>query len=226
MFTETEPLPADARARCRGAPGESRIPTTTHRMDRTHQGEHDVHLPSAPDDRTPQRAGPAGGRRAEPFAARLHFVPRSIRPLQAAIVRLLRRYFEHAPGWVLMTTVGRKTGLPREVLLPCERFRDGLIVISTYGSKSDWIRNIRRDPRVYVTCAGWVLHAQAEIVHDLAAKRSLISAHPFFAPAPFAVLNFLHRTVLRPVWLPFLRWWVTRRPVVVIRLQNERLPAP
>jgi len=153
----------------------------------------------------------------EPFAARLHFLPRSIRPLQAAIVRLFRRYFERAPGWVLLTTTGRRTGLPREVLLPCERSHDMLIVISTYGWQSDWIRNIRRDPRVQVTCAGWVLHAQAEIVEDLVAKRSIVSTHPFFPPAPFALFNFLHRTVLRPVWLPLLRWWVKLRPVVVLR---------
>ena len=88
--------------------------------------------------------------------------------------------------------------------------------------RSDWMRNIGRDPRVRVTCAGWVLYAEAEIVEDLPTKKSLITAHLFFAPAPFAVLNFLHRTVLRPLWLPFLRWWVTRRPVVVIRPHDRR----
>ena len=152
-----------------------------------------------------------------PFAARLHFLPRAIKPIQTTIVRVFRRYFEQAPGWVLLTTTGRKTGLPREVLLPCERWRDAMIVISTYGVQSDWIRNIRRNARVQVTCAGWVLPAHAEIVDDLAAKRALVAAHPFFAPAPFALINFLHRTVLRPLTIAFLRWWITRRPVVVIR---------
>jgi F420H(2)-dependent quinone reductase len=61
-------------------------------------------------------------------------------------VRLLRRYFERAPGWVLVTTRGRKTGLPREVLLPCERSADAIVVISTYGWRSNWIRNMRKDP--------------------------------------------------------------------------------
>ncbi len=154
---------------------------------------------------------------SEPFAARLHFLPRAIRPLQAAIVRLFRRYFERAPGWVLLTTTGRRTGLPREVLLPCERSREALIVISTYGRRSDWIRNIERDPRVNITCAGWVLGAHAEIVEDVEVRRSIVSAHPFFPAAPFAILNLLHRTLLRPLWVPFLRWWVRSRPVVVIR---------
>ena len=153
----------------------------------------------------------------QPFAARLHFLPRSIRGLQSAVVRLFRRYFERAPGWVLLTTTGRKSGLPREVLLPCERSRDALIVISTYGWQSNWIRNIRDDPRVRVTCAGWIVSATAEIVEDLETKRALVLAHPFFPAAPFALLNFLHRTILRPIWFPFLRWWVKSRPVVVIR---------
>jgi hypothetical protein len=30
-------------------------------------------------------------------------------------------------------------------------------------------------------------------------------------------VNFVHRTLLRPLWVPFLRWWVTNRPVVIIR---------
>jgi deazaflavin-dependent oxidoreductase (nitroreductase family) len=158
---------------------------------------------------------PTGTR--EPFAARLHFIPRSIRRFQGAIVRRFRRYFERAPGWVLLTTTGRRTGLAREVLLPCERTRDAMIVISTYGWRSDWMRNIGRDARVRVTCAGWVVDARAEVVEDLAAKRSVVSAHPFFAPAPFLLLDVIHRTVLSPLTVAFLRWWVTLRPVVVIR---------
>jgi deazaflavin-dependent oxidoreductase (nitroreductase family) len=110
----------------------------------------------------------------------------------------------------------RRTGLPREVLLPCER-NDALLIISTYGWQSDWIRNLRRHPQVQVTCAGWVLPAQAEIITDLEAKRAIVAAHPFFVPAPFAVLNFLHRTLFRPLWVPVLSWWIRSRPVVLIR---------
>src|SRR5215470_1525373 len=132
--------------------------------------------------------GPAGDRRVEPFAARLHVIPRIIiKPVQTALVRMLRRYFEQAPGWVVMTTTGRRTGFPREVLLPCERWAEGMLVISTYGNRSDWMRNIRRNPRVLVTCAGWMVAAEAEIVEELDAKRALVDAHPFCAPAPFGL---------------------------------------
>src|SRR5437773_11036167 len=153
----------------------------------------------------------------EPFAARLHFVPRTLRRPHAWLVRVLRGYFERAPGWVILTTRGRRTRLPREVLLPCERTADAIIVISTYHWRSDWIRNLRQDPQVQVTCAGWVLPARAEIVEDVAAKRTIIGAHPFFPGAPFVVVHAVLRPVLRPLLVLAMRRWVAPRPVVVIR---------
>jgi len=162
----------------------------------------------------------AEGNERAPFAARLHFIPRLLRGPQGAVVWLFRRYFERAPGWVLLTTRGRKTGILREVLLPCERFADGLIVISTYGLRSDWVRNIRQDARVSVSSAGWQISARADIIEDLQSKQALVTAHPFFPPAPVEPLNFLHRTLLRPIWVPFLRWWVRTRPIVLIRSER------
>ncbi|HVN85646.1 MAG TPA: nitroreductase/quinone reductase family protein [Candidatus Binatia bacterium] len=168
-------------------------------------------------DQSTARARRGRPEQAQLLAARLHFIPRLIRPLQARIVRIFRRYFERSPNWVLLTTIGRRTGLPREVLLPCERWRDALCVISTYGWRSDWIRNIGRNPEVSITCAGWIVPARAEIVEQLDVKCRIVSEHPFFPVAPVGILNLLHRTLLRPLWVPFLRWWVTGRPIVVIR---------
>jgi deazaflavin-dependent oxidoreductase (nitroreductase family) len=153
----------------------------------------------------------------EPFAARLHFVPMALRAPQNALVRRLRRYFERAPGWVLLSTRGRKSGLPREVLLPCERSAEFLLVISTYGWRSHWIRNIQHDPEVRVSCGGWAVLAEAEIVEDLDRKRALVEAHPFFPAAPFAPVHAVVRTLLRPLLVQLLRVWVAPRPMVVIR---------
>lgn len=155
--------------------------------------------------------------RREPLAARLHVIPRAIKPIQDGLVRLFRRYFERAPGWVLLTTRGRKSGLPREILLPCERTRDTIILISTYGYRSNWIRNLERDPRVTVTCGGWRIAGRAEIVEDVERKRAIVSADPFVPAAPFAIVHALIRTILRPLLVLFLRAWVTPRPVVLIR---------
>lgn len=152
-----------------------------------------------------------------PFAARLHAIPRAFRGVHRVLIRTFRRYFSRAPGWVLLTTTGRTTGLPREVLLPCERTPDTLIVISTYGWQSDWIRNIRDDPRVRMTSAGWVVEGEGTIIEEVEAKRALVTAHPYFAPVGIGWLQDVTRVVCRPLLVVFLRWWVTQRPVVVIR---------
>jgi len=162
-----------------------------------------------------------GGAAREPFAARLHFVPRTLRRPHAWLVRVLRGYFERAPGWVILTTRGRRTGLPREVLLPCERTADAIIAISTYHWRSDWIRNLRKEPRVSVTCAGWTIAARAEIVEDPAAKRAIIGEHPFFPGAPFVVVHAVLRTILRPLLVFGMRRWVAPRPMVLLRRERE-----
>ena len=155
--------------------------------------------------------------RSEPLAAKLHVITRVTNRLQEHLVNACRRYFDRAPGWVLLTTRGRKTGLAREVLLPCERFAEGLIVISTYGRRANWFRNLERDPAVTVTCGGWRLPGRAEVVDDVERKQSLVTVHPFFVPAPVFPLNAIHRTLLRPLLVAFLRWWVRPRPVILIR---------
>ena len=167
-----------------------------------------------------------GAMTKEPLAAHLHFIPRVLRRPQNALVRILRRYFERAPGWVLLTTRGRKTGLPREVLLPCERTPEGLIMISTYGWRSNWIRNIQHDAKVTITAGGWVLSGHAELVEELERKSHLVSDHPFFPLAPFAPIHAVLRTLLRPLLVLFLRQWVRPRPLVVVHPAELLSPPP
>ena len=156
----------------------------------------------------------------EPLAARIHVITHWLSPVHRVLIRVLGYYFERAPGWVVLTTTGRKSGLPREVLLPCERTGAFLYVMSTYGRRSNWVRNIERDPRVVVTCGGWRVAGQAEIVDDLERKLALVSAHPFFAAAPILVVHAVALTILRPVLVAFLRRWVRPRPVIVVHPQT------
>ena len=153
---------------------------------------------------------------SEPFAARMHVIPRTIRPVQTRVNEALRGYFSSAPGWVLLTTVGRKTGLPREVLLPCTRAHGEIIVISTYGNRSDWIRNLRKNPECKVTRNGKVVSGLAEVIDDVKKKRALMSEHPFVPAAPFEIVNAAATRLMRPLLVARLSSWVTGRPVVVI----------
>jgi deazaflavin-dependent oxidoreductase (nitroreductase family) len=133
------------------------------------------------------------------------------------LVRIFRRYLSHDPRWVLLTTCGRTSGLRREVLLPCGRTADAILLISAYGRRSNWFRNLERDPRVTVTAAGWVLDGRAEIVDDPETKRAILAAHPFIPGFPMIFLPFVLHPLLFPIARPLLLRFIERRPLVVVR---------
>ncbi len=161
----------------------------------------------------------------EPWAARLHVVARAIRPPQEVLVSLFRRQVERSPHWVLLTTRGRRTGLPREVLLPCARDGRRVLVISTYGRRSAWIRNLEACPEVELTARGRKVPGRAEIVDDVARKQELAAEMPFLPLAPLGFVQSLARGPLRGPAIAWLERWVTPRPVVVIEIA-ERAAKP
>jgi deazaflavin-dependent oxidoreductase (nitroreductase family) len=152
----------------------------------------------------------------EPFAARLHGFALAIQRPQRALVAWRRRDLERAPHWVLLTTRGRKTGLPREVLLPCARANGQVLVISTYARRAAWLRNIEACREVTITSRGESIDANAEIVDDLARKHALVEELTFVPLAPWLFVQKAARGMLKPVVLPWLRRWVANRPIVLI----------
>jgi deazaflavin-dependent oxidoreductase (nitroreductase family) len=133
------------------------------------------------------------------------------------MIRALRPYLMRAPGYVLLTTRGRRSGLPREVLLPCARIGESVVVLSTYGWRSNWIRNLLAEPEVEVTCNGRPVRGRAEVVDDPARKRELVTAEPFFLAVPYVIICGALWTLLRPLAAALVRRWVAGRPIVVIR---------
>ncbi len=142
------------------------------------------------------------------------------------MIGVLRPYLMRAPGYVLLTTRGRHSGLPREVLLPCARVGDTVVVLSTYGRRSNWMRNLLADPEVQLTCNGRPVRGRAEVVDDAARKRDLVTADPFFLAVPYVIVCGVLWRLLRPVAAALVRRWVARRPVVVIRPIDESCAAP
>ena len=150
----------------------------------------------------------------------LHFLTPLWRRPQRAFVASFRRYFDRAPDWVVLTTRGRRTNLPREVLLPCRRVGNDVLVLSAYGRRSDWMRNVLKNPRVSVTCNGRERSARAEIIEEVARKRALLWKDPFLLPAPFAILQALSWTLLRPVFF-VLAWSIAAsRPLVIMHVEE------
>ncbi len=105
--------------------------------------------------------------------------------------------YSFRPG--LLGTVGRRTGLPRETLLPCVRTDGEIIIISAYGFRSDWIRNLRKNPAVKLAREGAVASGRAEVVEDLAQKRGIVTEHAFVPTAPFKIVHAVALGMLRPV---------------------------
>jgi len=159
----------------------------------------------------------------EPWTVRLHPFARSLRRPQQALVAALRRGFERSPHWVLLETRGRKSGLPREVMLPCARTPEGVIVISTYGNRAHWLRNLRADPQLRFSARGRMHDGVAEVVDEPARRREVVERHPFFPLAPFGAAQSLARTALRGPIVAWLQSWVETRPVVVIRADREQV---
>jgi len=156
----------------------------------------------------------------EPFAARLHGFALLVQRPQRALVAWWRRDLERAPHWVLLTTRGRKSGLPREVLLPCARADGRVLVISTYARRAAWLRNIEACRAVTISSNGAIVAASAEIVDDRVRKRALVEELPFVPLAPWLFVQKLARGALRPLVLPWLRRWVANRPVVLLETRS------
>ena len=95
---------------------------------------------------------------------------------------IYRRGFGPRHLLLLLTTTGRKTGLPRVTPLQYEKIGGGYTIGSARGQEADWFKNILANPDVMVTIRGREFSANAEPVTDLARIADFIelrlSRHP------------------------------------------------
>jgi len=122
--------------------------------------------------------------------------------LLRAVFRLPRWLYDARLGWIfghralLLTHQGRKSGLLRETALEVIRYdraSQTSIVISAWGERSDWFRNIRHRPALQVETGGrrYVPEQQIltteEAVHEL---ELYIVEHPYAARILERVFGF------------------------------------
>lgn len=67
---------------------------------------------------------------------------------------------------LLLTTTGRKSGLPRVTPLQYEKIGEDYYVGAARGLQADWVRNLQSNPRVEVRVGARRLQATAEVVTD------------------------------------------------------------
>jgi deazaflavin-dependent oxidoreductase (nitroreductase family) len=67
-------------------------------------------------------------------------------------VFLVRRGW--APPYAIVETIGRSSGLPRQIPVANALRGDTFWVVAEQGRHADWVRNIEREPRVRVCVSG------------------------------------------------------------------------
>jgi deazaflavin-dependent oxidoreductase (nitroreductase family) len=95
------------------------------------------------------------------------FIWRLMRPFNR---RMSRNYKDGARTGeliLLLTTTGRKSGLPRVTPLQYEELQGVYYVGSARGEDADWYRNILADPRVEVQVKAHRFYGRAEVINDV-----------------------------------------------------------
>jgi deazaflavin-dependent oxidoreductase (nitroreductase family) len=88
-----------------------------------------------------------------------------MRRLSLLVIRLVSA--GRGPAVVLvLTTTGRKSGLPRQTPLQYEQVGEDYYIASARGPQADWFRNLQHNPNVQVLVGGRQFTAQAETVTD------------------------------------------------------------
>lgn len=89
-----------------------------------------------------------------------------MKSLNARMVKNYRRGIGPTRVVLLLTTTGRKSGLPRVTPLQYERVGSVYYVASALGTQADWYKNILADPHVHVELQKAAFDALAEPVTD------------------------------------------------------------
>jgi deazaflavin-dependent oxidoreductase (nitroreductase family) len=87
-------------------------------------------------------------------------------------------------SFVLLTHTGRNSGKPRRVVLEIvrlDRATQTVYILSGWGERSDWVRNLQRDPNVVIQVASRRWPATAERLDAAQAEQELreyVRRHP------------------------------------------------
>jgi len=94
-----------------------------------------------------------------------------------AVTAFQRRVFNplsrRLPWQTVLETTGRTSGLPRATPLGGRRVGDAFWLVSEYGGRSQYVRNIQADPRVRVRINGRWHHGTAHLLPEDDARARL-----------------------------------------------------
>lgn len=99
---------------------------------------------------------------------------------------------------LLLTTTGRKSGLPRVTPLQYEEVDGSIYVASVRGQKADWFRNLVADPEVTVELRGGRYRATAEPITDPVRIADFLELRLARRPGMIQGMLLLHGLTGRP----------------------------
>ena len=67
---------------------------------------------------------------------------------------------------MLITTTGRKSGLPRTTPVQYEKIGGDYFVAAANGLQSDWVKNILIHPQIVLEVKDQKMQAAAEVIHE------------------------------------------------------------
>ena len=68
------------------------------------------------------------------------------------------------PAFLYLTTVGRTTGLPRQIEIWFVRSGDCFYILAEHFDRTQWVKNIRRNPRAHVRVGEEEFEATARVL--------------------------------------------------------------
>ena len=103
------------------------------------------------------------------------------------------------PGFAVVSHVGRRSGRAYRTPVNLYRFQDRYVIALTYGSDSQWVRNVLAAGAADIETRGQRLHlVEPEVVHD--PQRSLVPTpvRPILRLANVSEFMLLRRARIEP----------------------------
>jgi deazaflavin-dependent oxidoreductase (nitroreductase family) len=131
---------------------------------------------------------------------------RRMKPFNTRMVNNYQRGFGPTRITLLLTTTGRKTGLPRTTPLQYEEVNGEYYIASALGVDADWFKNICTNPNVHVRVQKRDIDAIAEPVVD-----------------PIRIADFIELRLRRhPVMMRLIMWLFDGMPIRFNRGELEK----
>jgi deazaflavin-dependent oxidoreductase (nitroreductase family) len=114
-------------------------------------------------------------------------MPYPSNPFMKRLFKLPILFYRLGMGWfvgrifMVITTIGRKSGQPRRTAIEFHEFKGRKYIFSGWGTRTDWYRNIEANP--HITIQTWH-SAESVLAHRLTSDAELTEAFEFAMSNP------------------------------------------